>query len=76
MAEGFNVRGVKVTWLMRGPYWLRTFSTPTAGTWWTRSRPKHGVTMVHCDEIKEVVTDNGVPERVIGTSGRKYDRPT
>ena len=37
LTEGLNVRGVHVTWLMRGPYWLRTSSTQTVARWWTRS---------------------------------------
>jgi NAD(P)H-nitrite reductase large subunit len=72
LAEGMNVRGVKVTWLMRGPYWLRNILDADGGHLVAEIAERHGVTIVPFDSIQEVVADNGVPKRVIGTSGKEY----
>jgi NAD(P)H-nitrite reductase large subunit len=73
LAEGMNVRGVKVTWLMRGPYWLRNILDADGGSLVAEIAEKHGVTMVPFESIQQVVADNGVPVRVIGTSRRAYE---
>jgi NAD(P)H-nitrite reductase large subunit len=72
LAEGMNVRGVKVTWLMRGPYWLRNILDADGGHLVAEIAAKHGVNIVPFDAIQEVVTEQGVPKRVIGTSGKEY----
>ncbi len=72
LTEGFNVRGVHVTWLMRGPYWLRTTLDEEGGRLVDEIARHHGVDVVHGEEIKEVVPSNGVPQHVITSSGKQY----
>lgn len=72
LTEGLNVRGVHVTWLMRGPYWLRNVLDEEGGKLVDEIATHHGVEVIHGDSIAEVVAENGVPKRVIGTSGREY----
>jgi NAD(P)H-nitrite reductase large subunit len=73
MTEGLNVRGVHVTWLMRGPYWLRNILDEDGGRLVDDIATRHGVTVVHGDSIGRVVAEGGVPRRVVGTSGREYE---
>ena len=73
MTEGFNVRKLHVTWLIRGPRWLRATLDEEGGTLVDDIARSHGVDVVHGEEIREVVADNGVPKRVITTSGKTYD---
>lgn len=73
LTEGLNVRGVHVTWLMRGPYWLRYVLDEEGGRLVDDIATHHGVKVIHGDQIREVVPANGIPSRVIGTSGREYD---
>jgi len=72
LSEGFNVRGVHVTWLMRGPYWLRNILDPEGGALVDQIAAKHGVEIVHGEEIREVAPDNGLPKAVISSSGKRY----
>jgi NAD(P)H-nitrite reductase large subunit len=72
MTEGLNVRGVHVTWLMRGPYWLRNILDEDGGRLVDEIATRHGVTVVHGDSIASITADNGVPKRVVGISGREY----
>jgi NAD(P)H-nitrite reductase large subunit len=73
MTEGLNVRGVHVTWLMRGPYWLRNILDEDGGRLVDDIATRHGVTVVHGDSIGRIVAEGGVPRRVVGTSGREYE---
>ena len=73
MTEGFNVRKLHVTWLIRGPRWLRTTLDDEGGALVDDIARRHGVDVVHGEEIREVVVDNSVPRRVITTSGKSYD---
>jgi len=72
LAEGLNVRGVHVTWLMRGPYWLRTVLDPAGGQLVDEIASAHGVEVVHGESIAEVLPANGQPQRVVATSGKAY----
>lgn len=72
LTEGFNKRGVHVTWLMRGPYWLRTALDPEGGALVDEIATGHGVTVVHGEEIREVVAANGIPAHVVASSGKHY----
>ncbi|HST90162.1 MAG TPA: FAD-dependent oxidoreductase [Ktedonobacterales bacterium] len=72
LTEGLNVRGVHVTWLMRGPYWLRTTLDETGGRLVDEIARRHGVDVVHGEEIQQVVPANGVPGRVITRTGKEY----
>ena len=72
LSEGFNVRGVHVTWLMRGPYWLRMILDPEGGRLVDEIATRHGVEVIHGEEIREVKSANGVPTGVIASSGKEY----
>jgi NAD(P)H-nitrite reductase large subunit len=72
MSEGFNVRGVHVTWLMRGPYWLRNILDPDGGALVDEIAARHGVEIIHGEEIREVVPGDGVPKGVISSTGKHY----
>lgn len=72
LAEGLNVRGVHVTWMMRGPLWLRTVLDREGGELVDRIATTHGVDVVHGEEIAEVVPANGQPQHVISSTGKSY----
>ena len=72
LTEGLNVRGVHVTWLMRGPYWLRTVLDEVGGRLVDEIATHHGVEVVHGEEIREVLPANGIPSRVVASSGKEY----
>jgi NAD(P)H-nitrite reductase large subunit len=73
MTEGFNVRKLHVTWLIRGPRWLRATLDEEGGALVDDIARRHGVDVVHGEEIREVVADQGVPKQIITTSGKTYD---
>jgi NAD(P)H-nitrite reductase large subunit len=73
MTEGLNVRGVHVTWLMRGPYWLRTILDETGGRLVDAIATRHGVEVIHGEEIGQVVARDGVPAGVVTSTGRQIE---
>jgi NAD(P)H-nitrite reductase large subunit len=73
MTEGFNVRKLHVTWLIRAPRWLRTTLDDEGGALVDDIARRHGVDVVHGEEIREVVAEQDVPKQVITTSGKSYD---
>ncbi|HEY7125699.1 MAG TPA: FAD-dependent oxidoreductase [Ktedonobacterales bacterium] len=73
MTEGFNVRKLHVTWLIRAPRWLRTTLDDEGAALVDDIARRHGVDVVHGEEIREVVADQGVPKQVITSSGKSYD---
>jgi NAD(P)H-nitrite reductase large subunit len=72
LTEGFNKRGVQVTWLQRGPYWLRYTLDEDGGRLVDEIATRHGVEVVHGEEIREVVPANGKPQYVVGSTGKQY----
>ena len=72
LTEGLNVRGVHVTWLMRGPYWLRNILDAEGGQLVDDIARAHGVDVIHGESITEVVAANGQPQHIIATSGKTY----
>src|SRR5260221_6691976 len=72
LSEGFNKRGCHVTWLMRGPYWLRTTLDEEGGRLVDEIATHHGVEVVHGVEINEVIPADGEPKAVIATRGNEY----
>ena len=70
LCDGFAVRKLNTTWLMRGPYWLRTALDPDGGEVVDNIAKKFGVEVIHGDEIEEVVPSNGVPSYVKTKQGR------
>jgi NAD(P)H-nitrite reductase large subunit len=71
LCDGFAVRKLQTTWLMRGPYWLRNCLDPEGGEIVDSIARKFGVDVIHGDEIVEVVPRNGVPAYVKTKQGRQ-----
>jgi NAD(P)H-nitrite reductase large subunit len=70
LCDGFAVRKLNTTWLMRGPYWLRNALDPEGGEVVDNIARKFGVDVIHGDEIEAVVPQNGVPSYVKTKQGR------
>ena len=71
LCDGFAVRKLDTTWLMRGPYWLRSSLDPDGGEVVDNIAKKFGVNVIHGDEIEAVIPQNGVPAYVRTKKGRK-----
>lgn len=71
MCDGFAVRKLNATWLMRGPYWLRNVLDPDGGEVVDTIAKKFDVEVIHGDEIAEIVPENGVPAYVKTKKGRQ-----
>ena len=71
LCDGFAVRKLDTTWLMRGPFWLRTALDPEGGEVVDNIARKFGVEVIHGDEVEEVVPKNGVPAYVKTKKGRE-----
>lgn len=71
LCDGFAMRKLDTTWIMRGPYWLRTSLDPDGGEVVDNIARKFGVEVIHGDEIEEVVPQNGVPSYVKTKQGRQ-----
>jgi NAD(P)H-nitrite reductase large subunit len=70
LCDGFAIRKLDTTWLMRGPFWLRSCLDPDGGEVVDNIAKKFGVEVVHGEEIDRVVPQNGVPSHVITKKGR------
>ena len=73
LCDGFAVRKLNTTWLMRGPYWLRNALDPEGGEVVDNIARKFGVDVIHGDEIEAVVPQNGVPSYVKTKQGRTIE---
>ena len=71
LCDGFAVRKLDTTWIMRGPYWLRNSLDPDGGEVIDNIAKKFGVRVIHGDEVEEVVPKNGVPSYVKTKKGRE-----
>lgn len=71
LCDGFAVRKLDTTWIMRGPYWLRSALDPEGGEVVDNIAKKFGVEVIHGDEIESVVAQNGVPRYVKTKRGRE-----
>ncbi|MDQ2887019.1 MAG: FAD-dependent oxidoreductase [Chloroflexota bacterium] len=71
LCDGFAVRKLDTTWIMRGPYWLRSSLDPDGGEVIDNIAKKFGVQVIHGDEIEEVVPKNGVPSYIKTRKGRE-----
>lgn len=71
LCDGFAIRKLDTTWLMRGPYWLRNALDPEGGEVVDNIAKKFGVNVIHGDEIECVVPKNGVPSYVKTKKGRE-----
>ena len=71
LCDGFAVRKLDTTWLMRGPYWLRNALDPEGGEVVDNIAKKFGVHVIHGDEIESIIPQNGVPGYVRTKKGRE-----
>lgn len=71
LCDGFAMRKLDTTWLMRGPFWLRTSLDPEGGEVVDNIAKKFGVHVIHGDEIESIVPTNGVPGYVKTKKGRE-----
>lgn len=72
LTEGLSKRGIHVTWLMRGPFWLRRTLDAEGGRLVDEIVTRHGIEVAHGEEIRAVIARDGAPRGVIATSGREY----
>ena len=70
LCDGFAVRKLNTTWLMRSPYWLRSVLDYEGGDVVDTIARTFGVEVIHDDEIEAVVPKNGVPSYVKTKKGR------
>src|SRR5207302_8862980 len=71
LCDGFAVRKLDTTWLMRGPYWVRSALDPEGGEVVDNIAKKFGVDVIHGDEIDSVIPRDGVPGYVRTKKGRE-----
>src|SRR6185312_3377986 len=71
LCDGFAMRKLNTTWLMRGPYWLRSSLDPDGGEVVDNIAKKFGVEVIHGDEIESVTSKNGLPHYVKTKKGRE-----
>ncbi|GCE49446.1 pyridine nucleotide-disulfide oxidoreductase [Thermosporothrix hazakensis] len=71
LCDGFAVRKLHTTWLMRGPYWLRNALDEEGGEVVDNIAKKFGVEVIHNDEIESVLPKDGVPHYVKTKKGRE-----
>ncbi|HLI89308.1 MAG TPA: FAD-dependent oxidoreductase [Ktedonobacteraceae bacterium] len=71
LCDGFAMRKLDTTWLMRGPYWLRYSLDPEGGEVVDNIARKFGVEVIHGDEIESIVPKNGVPSYIKTKKGRE-----
>jgi NAD(P)H-nitrite reductase large subunit len=71
LCDGFAMRKLDTTWLMRGPYWLRNSLDPDGGEVVDNIAKKFGVEVIHGDEIEAIIPNNGVPGYVKTKKGRE-----
>jgi len=71
LCDGFAMRKLDTTWLMRGPFWLRVSLDPEGGEVVDNIAKKFGVHVIHGDEIESIVPTNGVPGYVKTKKGRE-----
>jgi NAD(P)H-nitrite reductase large subunit len=71
LCDGFALRKLDTTWIMRGPYWLRSALDPDGGEVVDNIAKKFGVEIIHGDEIESVIPKNGVPAYIKTKKGRE-----
>jgi NAD(P)H-nitrite reductase large subunit len=71
LCDGFAMRKLNTTWLMRGPYWLRSCLDYEGGEVVDNIAKKFGVEVIHGDEIESVLPKDGVPCYIKTKKGRE-----
>lgn len=72
LTEGLHKRGIHVTWLIRGPHWLRRILDHEGGQLVDDIVTRQGIETVYGEEVQAIKPANGVPVRVVSTSGKEY----
>lgn len=70
LCDGFAMRKLNTTWIMRGPYWLRNSLDPDGGEVVDNIARKFGGEVIHDDELECVIPQDGVPKYVKTKKGR------
>lgn len=73
LAEGFHERGLNVTWLIRGPHFLRRVISADGGALVDKIACGHGVNIVYGEEVAEALGQDGVVKTVVTTGGKRLD---
>jgi len=72
LAEGFAMRGLHTTWMMRGPWFLRRTLDEEGGAIVDALARDHDVEMEYHQEVEEIVPSNGMVGHVVAKSGVEY----
>lgn len=73
LAEAFRMRGLHVTWVIRGPRFLHRVLDEGGGSLVDAIARKHGVEMVYEETAECVETRDGHVAGVVSTGGRRFD---
>ena len=73
LTEGLRRRGLQVTWLIRGPRFLRRILDEPGGQLVDRIARRHGVEVVYGEEVARVLVSAGAVRGVVTTSGRTIE---
>lgn len=73
LAEAFRHRGLEVTWLIRGPHFLRRVLDEEGGRLVDQIAKRAGVQMVYGESVQEVKSSGGAVSAIISTSGRTIE---
>ncbi|MBE3599499.1 MAG: FAD-dependent oxidoreductase [Limnochordaceae bacterium] len=73
LTEGLRRRGLEVTWLMRGPHFLRRVLEEQGGLLVDRIAADHGVEVIHGEEVASLVVQGGAVRGVVTTAGRTLE---
>ncbi len=73
LTDGFAMRGLDTTWLIRGPWFLRRVLDADGGAHVDSIARRHGVRTVYGEQVTEVIPDGEGGCRVVTTSGRHVD---
>ncbi len=73
LCDACTTRGIPVTWMIRGPWFLRHYLDEEAGGVVDAIAIKNGIVVVHGEEVSEVVAQNGSLLKVRTKSGKYFD---
>jgi len=73
LCDAFAACGLRTTWLMRSPYWLRKALDAEGGEVIDAIAHKFGVEVIHGDEIAEVQTRNGLATAITTKQGKTIE---
>lgn len=71
LAEAFSERGLRVTWLMRGPHFMHRVFDEDGGAVVDAIARRHGVDVVYRDTIDHLEGRDGKVDAVVMTGGRR-----